>query len=260
MNYDANGNALAVNAFALAYDMENRLATATAGTAVESYYYDESNHRVEKKNGTNDYLYFYGPGGKLLSIRSVSAGGMTSMLADRVYFGGMPIGSAGGYGTGDTSTLTDRLGTAVAGYPHGTDVGSVTAGNDQPDFRDLHAGWDDGIRVCDEPVLFGGLGRFLSVDPYGGSAHTGTPQSWNRYMYTWGDPINNTDPAGPTPRTVTILVGRRAITRTDKLTATPAHLSTTRVKRRRRVNRDLTARSQSILSWFLPLWTTCFLM
>ena len=34
------------------------------------------------------------------------------------------------------------------------------------------------------------------MDPYGGSAHTGTPQSWNRYMYTWGDPINNTDPAG----------------------------------------------------------------
>ena len=48
VNYDANGNALAVNAFALTYDMENRLTTATSGTAVESYFYDEANHRVEK--------------------------------------------------------------------------------------------------------------------------------------------------------------------------------------------------------------------
>ena len=83
-----NGNALGVNAFALTYDMENRLATATSGTAVESYFYDESNHRVEKTIGSSDYLYFYGPSGKLLSIRSVSGTGLTSMVADRVYFGG----------------------------------------------------------------------------------------------------------------------------------------------------------------------------
>ena len=195
VNYDANGNALAVNAFALAYDMENRLATATAGTAVEGYYYDESNHRVEKKDGTNDYLYFYGPGGKLLSIRSVSAGGVTSMVADRVYFRGMPIGSVAA-GTGDTSTLTDRLGTAVTGYPYGTDLGSVTAGNDQPDFATYTKDGTTGFEYAMNRYCSAGLGRFLSVDPYGGSAHTGTPQSWNRYMCTWGDPINNTDPAG----------------------------------------------------------------
>ena len=69
---------------ALTYDIENRLATAASGTAVESYFYDEVNHRVEKTMGTNDYLYFYGPSGKLLSIRSVAANGVTSVVADRV--------------------------------------------------------------------------------------------------------------------------------------------------------------------------------
>ena len=199
VSYDANGNALGVNAFALTYDMENRLATATSGTAVESYAYDESNHRVEKTNGSGDYLYFYGPDGRLLSIRQVQKVGntwLTTVIADRVYFGGMLLGSAATTGFGDVSTMTDRLGTAVAGYPYGTDLGSVTAGNDQPDFATYTKDGTTGFEYAMNRYYSAGLGRFLSVDPYGGSAHTGTPQSWNRYMYTWGDPINNTDPAG----------------------------------------------------------------
>ena len=172
--------------------MENRLATATSGTAVESYFYDESNHRVEKKNGTNDYPYFYGPGGKLLSIRSVTAGGVTSMVADRVYFGGMLIGSAGGYGTGDKSTLTDRLGAA-----DGVSVWDGSgAGDDQPDFATYTRENTTGFEYANQRYYSAGLGRFLSVDPYGGSARLLSPSSWNRYSYTEGDPIERTDIAG----------------------------------------------------------------
>ena len=143
VNYDANGNALAVNAFALTYDMENRLATATSGTAVESYFYDESKRRVEKTMGSSDYLYFYGPSGKLLSIRSVAANGVTSVVADRVYFGGMLLGSAGASGYSDVSTLTDRLGTAATGYPYGTDKGRF-GGERSTGFCDVYEGRDDG--------------------------------------------------------------------------------------------------------------------
>ena len=39
-------------------------------------------------------------------------------------------------------------------------------------------------------------GRFLSPDPYGGSARLGAPQTWNRYMYVLGDPVNSNDPPG----------------------------------------------------------------
>ncbi|NOZ57199.1 MAG: RHS repeat-associated core domain-containing protein [Calditrichaeota bacterium] len=38
------------------------------------------------------------------------------------------------------------------------------------------------------------LGRFLSTDPVGGSI--GSSQSWNRYSYVVGNPINGTDPTG----------------------------------------------------------------
>jgi uncharacterized protein RhaS with RHS repeats len=37
-------------------------------------------------------------------------------------------------------------------------------------------------------------GRFLSVDPAGGSPKF--PQSWNRYAYVRGNPLKYTDPTG----------------------------------------------------------------
>ena len=40
------------------------------------------------------------------------------------------------------------------------------------------------------------LGRFVSVDPVGGRPTT--PQSWNRYSYTFGNPLKYVDPNGET--------------------------------------------------------------
>ena len=43
-------------------------------------------------------------------------------------------------------------------------------------------------------------GRFMTADPYlansGGPGNVSDPQSWNRYAYTRGDPVNRYDPAG----------------------------------------------------------------
>jgi hypothetical protein len=39
-------------------------------------------------------------------------------------------------------------------------------------------------------------GRFLSPDRYGGSARLRNPQSWNRYVYVMGDPLNHRDRKG----------------------------------------------------------------
>ena len=195
VNYDVNGNALAVNAFALTYDMENRLATATSGTAVESYYYDESKRRVEKTMGSNDYLYFYGPSGRLLSIRSVAANGVISVVADRLYFGGMLLGSAGASGNLDVSTLTDRLGTAATGYPYGTDKGG-SVGNDQPDFATYTKDGTTGFEYAMHRYYSAGLGRFLTADPSLRNVSVGYPMTWNAFAYGNGDPLNQTDQSG----------------------------------------------------------------
>jgi hypothetical protein len=42
-------------------------------------------------------------------------------------------------------------------------------------------------------------GRFMSPDPYSGSANPANPLSWNRYAYVNGDPINGIDPFGLCP-------------------------------------------------------------
>jgi hypothetical protein len=39
-------------------------------------------------------------------------------------------------------------------------------------------------------------GRFMTPDPYQASGGPSNPQSWNRYAYTSGDPVNFHDPAG----------------------------------------------------------------
>ena len=180
---------LAVNAFALNHDAENRLATATSGSAVESYSYDESNHWVEKVFGSQDYIYFYGPGGRLLSIRSVW-NGTTSVVADRVYFGGLLLGSAGSMGSQDVSTLTDRLRTAESGYPYGTDIGSTSASNDQPDFATYTKDATTGFEYANQRYYSAGLGRFLTPDPLNGSGVLANPTSLNRFSYAGDDPVN----------------------------------------------------------------------
>jgi hypothetical protein len=39
-------------------------------------------------------------------------------------------------------------------------------------------------------------GRFMTPDPYTNSGRLEDPQSWNRYAYTRGDPVNRADPMG----------------------------------------------------------------
>lgn len=39
-------------------------------------------------------------------------------------------------------------------------------------------------------------GRFLSIDPVAESANPRVPQSWNRYVYVWNNPLKYLDPTG----------------------------------------------------------------
>jgi RHS repeat-associated protein len=52
------------------------------------------------------------------------------------------------------------------------------------------------------------IGRFLSVDPIGGSP--GAPQSWNRYSYVMNNPPNLVDPTGEAAKEYADALDRRA--------------------------------------------------
>ena len=107
----------------------------------------------------------------------------------------MLLGSAGASGNLDVSTLTDRLRTEAAGYPYGTDKGGA-AGNDAVDFATYAKDGTTGFEYAMNRYYSAGLGRFLSVDPYGGSGVTTDPGSWNRFSYAQGDPVNENDSRG----------------------------------------------------------------
>ncbi|KAB2964106.1 MAG: hypothetical protein F9K16_05075 [Thermoanaerobaculia bacterium] len=62
----------------------------------------------------------------------------------------------------------------------------TTPANQNDDLDYLHARFSS-------PVV----GRFLSIDPVGG--RPSSPQSWNRYSYVIGQPLNYTDPTGELP-------------------------------------------------------------
>ncbi len=162
---------------------------------MESYLYDESNHRVEKTIGSADYFYFYGPGGRLLTILQLWAG-TTSLVANRMYFGGLLLGSAGSWVSADVSTMTDRLGTAETGYPYGTDIGSVSASNDQPDFATYTKDATTGFEYANQRYYSAGLGRFLTVDRSNRNVTLLNPYTWNGFGYGNGDPVNSNDPTG----------------------------------------------------------------
>ena len=157
--------------------------------------YDESNHRVEKTIGSSDYLYFYGPDGRLLTILQLWAG-TTSLVANRMYFGGLLLGSAGPGVWNDVSTMTDRLGTAGTGYPYGTDIGNTSASNDQPDFATYTKDATTGFEYANQRYYSAGLGRCLTVDRSNRNVTLLNPYTWNGFGYGNGDPVNSNDPTG----------------------------------------------------------------
>jgi RHS repeat-associated protein len=80
-------------------------------------------------------------------------------------------------------------------YPFGEEISPLTPQNRDKFatyFRDGTTGLDYAMnRYYGSP-----LARFLTPDPYGGSASPGNPQSWNRYAHVADDPINGFDPTG----------------------------------------------------------------
>jgi RHS repeat-associated protein len=105
------------------------------------------------------------------------------------YFGGKLIKNAGGY------INQDRLGSIGKFFPYGQERPSATA-NGKEKFATYTRDAETGLDYAQNRYHSSGDGRFLSPDPYYGSANVGNPGSWNRYAYVGGDPVNRSDPSG----------------------------------------------------------------
>jgi RHS repeat-associated protein len=177
-------------------------------SAGNSYYaYDSSNLRVYSRNASGaETVYFYGADGTKLvtyTYAIVTVNGnpeiQLTQQSENVYFLGKLVSAEG------TPVTTDRLGpvhawngSARTQYPYGVEY-SVTA-NDREKYATYTRDSVTGLDYAMNRYYASQWGRFLSPDPYqasnGGAGDRKNPQSWNRYMYTQGDPANNTDRHG----------------------------------------------------------------
>ncbi len=229
--YDANGNVTATPDLGLSYDVENRLVRANQ----EHYGYGPGNQQVWKQwPDGHEEVYFWGPDGrKLGSYRPTES--WTGNEGDPhifvfqtaqtyLYFGGQLVGESTAPQCTESEEgqcvywmmpsvsgiALDRLGSVRARtrpwmqppynllrssyYPYGEE--RQTTEQDRDKFATYHRDSTTGLDYANQRYYSSLTGRFLTPDPYQASGGPANPQSWNRYAYVHGDPVNFYDPAG----------------------------------------------------------------
>jgi RHS repeat-associated protein len=218
--YDANGNTSAIYnnglTYDLGYDPENRLVGVTQSsnnTNLGTYYYDTQNRRIWIWAGAKDSLgnttsytvNMYTPGGQKLGAYLFVPGTTTQNSLD-VAMINVTLSSSDQYFGSRRLAVIDQLGSAGNNgtslgtyYPWGEVKGSTNPQN----TWGFATYWQDSVSGLDyahNRYYNNAYGRFMTPDPYQATASSPSdpknPQSWNRYAYVAGDPVNSNDPTG----------------------------------------------------------------
>lgn len=200
--YTANGSAqpAGVNPGTFTYDTLNRLIhTNNSGNQFGFGYMPGTNSRVihgyPSGGVTDTMLDFYGPDGRLLTTYHIIPGSPPQEDSRFLYLDGKPL-----------SWTEDRIGSRGNYLPYGDYSSTSPAyGPYATYFGD--AGTGSGGLFAMQRYYNSNWGRFLTVDPLGSSAKLAMPQSWNRYGYVLGDPVNANDPTGQYPCGSTLAYG-----------------------------------------------------
>lgn len=209
------------------YDAKGRLTQVKDANqvVVAAFTYDGAGRRVMKVAGAQTTRYIYSGRGALLAEYT----GSTPARAKELVYG--PAGLLAHVevnGTG-VETLTyptpDRLGTPrvvtnaskgvvsrhdympFGGELFGDDQARKTAQGylpaDTSTLRQKYTGYErdkeSDLDFAQARYFQSTHGRFTAVDPLQASGATPIPQSWNRYVYTYNNPLRYTDPGGMMP-------------------------------------------------------------
>ena len=204
--YDARGNVTTLGNMAFFYDYSDQ-PTSVSGASNGNYRYDGNLKRVRAQVDGKTIYNVYNKAGTLVHVDEVTDSDKT----DYIRAGGMMIARVKD-GT-PTYVHLDHLGSTVR--QTNTSGGFTTQNKElyspfgitkeNPSALDDHAGFTGHIKDAAtglnymqaryyDPVM----GRFLSTDPvnYIGSLDTG---QFNRYAYTWNNPLNLLDKDGRAP-------------------------------------------------------------
>lgn len=213
--YDVRGNVTTLGNLSFMYDASDQpvVVNGTAngvGAANGEYIYDGNLKRVKSVvNGATIYNV-YDAAGTLVYVNKLAHAGNSEEKIDYVHAAGMNIARAN-LGISLTYLHSDHLGSLQAATRTGdsaafreryTPFGEAivnTASNDNlagftGHIKDKATGLNYMQARYYDPVI----GRFLSIDPVT-FMDTGNPAMFNRYAYTWNDPVNLVDRLGTHP-------------------------------------------------------------
>ncbi len=226
LTWDALGNLASVGAFdgqrakGFVYSPEDRLLEArdAASGVVTRFAYDGNGERVLswRRNGDGSLmdarLYLRDEDGRVLSEYLLHDGEEAVLDHEYLYAGARLAGQLDWSGGAALVryVAVDYLGsTRVVLAPDGTVLdtleyhpyGGLRQGGDVPPTTHLYTGHERDLGETSTQLDYiharyysYNLGRFTSVDPVGGEG--GLTQSWNRYAYVRGNPVNANDPDG----------------------------------------------------------------
>ncbi len=219
VGYDSAGNLTTWNGALYEYDAFDQMWHMVSGSEDWVYAYTTDDERIWSYNPAQNTSRWTlrDLDGQVLRDFS-NANGVWTVAEDYIYRNGQLL--AGFLGNGQRRYFaldhlgTPRLVTNSAGnqtgyhvyYPFGEEATAFDPTIDRMQFtgheRDLNsmAGGNpfaDDLDYMHARFYNGQVGRFTSVDPIGGSL--GAPQSWNRYAYVMGNPMNYIDPQGLWP-------------------------------------------------------------
>lgn len=206
--YDVAGNLIAdKDGKRFAFDGDNKVVSVAAnltnqtnGVYTAEYRYDAAGRRVKKIVGSVTTLFVYDAFGELVAEYTVNG---PSVAARTQYLTQDTLGSPRVItdGQGQVTTRRDFA-------PYGEDLG-MNATNRQSAQGYANAGdltkqkftgyeRDDetGLDFAQARYYDAPAGRFRSADPLQASAVLASPQTFNRYAYVSGNPVNLTDPTG----------------------------------------------------------------
>ena len=183
------------------YDAENRLSLVQQSGASQYYGYDAQNNRNFAWPGTLDSvgnvsgytLNVYAPSGQKLCAYQITILMTGSPIPTPNLF--FTLATSDRYFGGKRLAPQDRLSSKGDFYPYGESKGS----NNPQDTWSYATYWRDsagGLDYANNRYYSNVYGRFMTPDPYTNSGRLSDPQSWNRYSYTRGDPVNRHDPLG----------------------------------------------------------------
>ena len=162
-----------------------------SSVAIGEYFYDGDGKRVKKIAGSEETIFVYDAGGKLIGEYSSIV--QTGSNAKTVYPTNDHLGSPR-INTDGTRQVISRHDY----HPFGEEIARTGYGSDtiRKQFTGYERDNETGLDFATARYYSSAAGRFQIPDPLQASGHGENPQTWNRYSYVGSNPTNIIDPSG----------------------------------------------------------------